>query len=59
MGHDIRSEQPQYMMKISGEFQLGVLELERELVEQLGLDQQLQMLFEERLHLQPNHNLQP
>jgi hypothetical protein len=45
------------MMRISGEFQLGVLELEQELVEQPVLAQQLQTLFAERLHLKQSHNL--
>jgi hypothetical protein len=59
MGHDIRSEQPQYMMKISGALQLEELVLVWELVEQLVLAQQLQTLLVEPLHLQLSHNLQP
>jgi hypothetical protein len=59
MGHDIRSEQPQYMMKISGAFQLEELVLEWELVAQLVLAQPLQTLFAERQHLKQSRNLQP
>jgi hypothetical protein len=59
MGHDIRSEQPQYKMKISGAFQLEELVLGWELVSQLVLAQPLQTLFAEPLHLQLSHNLQP
>jgi hypothetical protein len=40
MDHGIRSEQPPYMMRISGGFRLEALELEQELVEQLVPDLQ-------------------
>jgi hypothetical protein len=45
--------------RISGEFQLEVLESEQELVEQLVLARRPQTLFAEQLHPLLNHNSQP